>query len=373
MDSSFFQREYFDNTIENYLWFTGILLAGFVFKRLFSALLSRLLYFLFRKHGRSIGWERFIKLTNRPFQFLLMLTLVYVAARHLRFPDEWNLASENELGLKMVLQRIFYSMLVFSCFWVVIRMIDFIFLVSIERARTTESKVDDQLLPFMKEAVKVVIGAVGFLAVLSVAFKLDIVGLVTGLGIGGLAFALAAKETLENLLGSFTIFFDKPFSVGNVVKVGNVEGTVEAIGFRSTKIRLSDHTLVTMPNKKMVDAELLNETEREMRRSSFAFQISNETSPEKTTTIVSRIRSMIQQHELIAKAPLQVSFRGITPTGLEIYCNFCVISAEMDVFLTIQQEINLAIINILREEGVSFPTEKQLRELLVTVPAKPVN
>src|SRR6185369_10292037 len=124
----------------------------------------------------------------------------------------------------------------------------------------------DQLVPFLREAIKIIIGVFSFFFILGAVFHINIASLIAGLGIGGLAFALAAKETLENLLGSFTIFLDKPFVVGDVVKVGSAEGTIENIGFRSTRIRTLEKTLLTVPNKKMVDAELDNLTERVVRR-----------------------------------------------------------------------------------------------------------
>lgn len=358
MNSSILQREYLGNSVENFLWFAGILMAGWIFKRLLSFLLSRILFFVFRKHGRSIGWERFILLTNRPFQMLLMLILVYVAATRLVYPPQWMGPNGDKGIVMLILQRGFYTLLTFAGVWVVIRVVDFVFLVSIARARETESRFDDQLLPFLKEGVKVLIAAIGFLALIAVAFQLDVVGLVTGLGIGGLAFALAAKETLENLLGSFTIFFDKPFTVGNIVRVGNVEGRVESIGFRSTRIRPFDNTLVTLPNKKMVDAELVNETEREKRKSSFTFSIALDTEPEKIEHVISRIRAALKQHDMIATAPLQVSFRNIASNSIEIYCSFFVNSAEMDDFLKVQEEVNFKILSILSDEKVKFPKEE---------------
>src|SRR4051812_17878053 len=111
----------------------------------------------------------------------------------------------------MLMFRFFEVAIIFSVTWITMRIVDFIGLVFIYRASLTESKLDDQLVPFARDAVKIILGAIAFLAILGVLFNLDVVSLVTGLGIGGLAFALAAKETLENLLGSFTIFIDKPF------------------------------------------------------------------------------------------------------------------------------------------------------------------
>src|SRR6185295_11619359 len=104
--------------------------------------------------------------------------------------------------------------------------------------------------------------------------------LIAGLGIGGLALALAAKETIENLFASFTIFLDKPFTIGDLVQVGSVTGKVESIGFRSTRIRTAEKSFVTVPNKKMVDVELENQSERFERRAYFTIGLTYATSNE---------------------------------------------------------------------------------------------
>lgn len=361
MNSEFLDQQFLGNTVTNYLLCVGILLIGFIFKRFISSLLIRLLYFIFRKYGRSVGWEQFTRLTNRPFQLLFMVILVYFAIQRLAFPAEWRMAEANEFGLRMVLYKGFLTMMVFSAFWVVVRLIDFVFLINIERARNDLKRSDDQVLPFLKEAVKVVIAGIGFLGVISVAFNLDVVGLVAGLGIGGLAFALAAKETLENLLGSFTIFLDKPFSVGQLVKVGAVEGKVESIGFRSTRIRPADQTLVTMPNKKMVDAEVINESYRLKRKSVFTFALSLRTTEEQMEQILSGIRHELHLHERVQDELIQVSFRNITSSSLEIFVSFFVLSPLMEDFLLIQEEINFKILGLIRNAGASFPPMEEAK------------
>ena len=99
---------------------------------------------------------------------------------------------------------------------------------------------DDQLIPFIIEIGKILIYVLGAFIVMGSIFNVNIAALATGLGIGGIALAMASKESLENLLGSFTIFFDKPFTVGDIVTVGSVTGTVEKVGFRSTRVRTFD-------------------------------------------------------------------------------------------------------------------------------------
>ena len=117
----------------------------------------------------------------------------------------------------------------------------------------------------------------GVLIILGNIFGIEITALAAGLGIGGVAVALASKESLENLLGSFTIFFDQPFTVGDIVTVGNITGLVEKVGFRSTRIRTFDKSLVSVPNKKMVDADLDNLGKRDVRRVKFYLGLTYDT------------------------------------------------------------------------------------------------
>ena len=112
------------------------------------------------------------------------------------------------------------------------------------------------MIPFAIDIAKVLTIVLGVVMILGNVFEVNVTALVTGLGIGGVAFALASKESLENLLGSFTIFFDKPFTVGDIVTLGGVTGIVEKVGFRSTRIRTFDKSVVTVPNKNIISTEL---------------------------------------------------------------------------------------------------------------------
>lgn len=352
---NFLAREIFGNTIESYLWFFGIIFAGLVLKKFVTRLISRAIYAIFRRYGKSVGADLFVKLMNRPFQLFIMILIVYLAFDRLAFPTEWHIVPQNQFGIRLVIFRLFEGAIIFSLIWILVRAIDFIGLVLLAHAGKTDSRADDQLVLFGKEAIKVVVAAIGFLIFIGVVFNLDIVSLVTGLGIGGLAFALAAKETLENLLGSFTLFLDKPFVVGDSVKVGNVEGKVESIGFRSTRIRALDRMIVIVPNKKMTDAELINETERVSRRSSFTLALSYSTTEEQLKAVVSEIRKLLADQSLIEPSAT-VRFRNFGATAIEVLVVFYVMTPVMEDFLKLQEEINFSILNIIKSNGVDFAT-----------------
>jgi MscS family membrane protein len=341
------------NSVENYLWFAGILLAGLVFKRLLSRLLSAGLFRFFRKNSFEVGAEAFIGLLSSPFQFLIMVVILYFACDRLSFPAEWHLVSDEVFGVRFVLDHMYAGLMVVSITWLILRLVDYFGLVLLARAHRSTSKSDDQLIPFLKEGVKVIIAGVGFLIMLGVAFELDIVSLVTGLGIGGLAIALAAKETLENLLGSFTIFLDKPFSVGDQVRVGSIEGHVESIGFRSARIRALDKMLVILPNKKMVDAELINETERELRRFKLVLHLRRDTSPERLREMVESLHDYLKSRTDGDGKPL-VNFKEITASSFDVHIVAVLRIPDGDEFTAVQEEINYIVLEKMKQFGCDF-------------------
>ena len=258
MDTQFLLTEIFGNTLQDYSWFFGAIILGLLFKKLISKYLSHLLFKLLGKKGIDVGIEKFDQLLTKPIGFCIMLSIIYLGSSHIQYPPTWNLDPENEVGLRMLINKGFSLIYIYSIFIIFLRLIDYIGLILLKRAEETASKMDDQLIPFVLEIIKFVVYVFAIFIILGSVLGVNIIALTTGLGIGGLALAMASKESLENLLGSFTIFLDQPFTVGDVVTVGAVTGVVEKVGFRSTRIRTFDKSLVTLPNKKMIDAELDN-------------------------------------------------------------------------------------------------------------------
>ena len=156
----------------------------------------------------------------------------------------------------MIFSRVFISTNHHN-FWTILQSVEYLGLRLKFRAEQTESKVDDQLIPFAIEIAKVLVFIFAVVVILANVFEQNVTALAAGLGVGGVAVALASEESLENLLGSFTIFLDKPFQVGDVITIGTITGVVEKVGFRSTRVRTFDRSIVA-PNKNLVNAELDN-------------------------------------------------------------------------------------------------------------------
>ncbi len=281
------------------------------------------------------------------------MLIIYAACNKLHFPDEWHLVSEQEFGVRMTLNKIFQTVLVFSFAWLLLRVIDYVSLVLIERARLTETKSDDQVIPFLRTAAKFILVSIAFFFVLGAIFEFNIASIIAGLGIGGLAFALAAKETLENLLGSFLIFLDKPFTLGDLVQVAGVRGHVEEVGFRTTKIRTLDKTLVTVANKKMIDAELENQTSRTFVRARTMIGLTFSTNQEQIKSIIADIKNYLHNHKSL-RDNATVFFTNFGVSSLEIEIVYFVVTADLDVFSMVKEEVNFQIMEIVVKHGSSF-------------------
>ena len=154
-------------------------------------------------------------------------------------------------------------------------------------------------------------------------------------------------------VGSFTIFLDRPFTVGDIVNIGSITGIVEKVGFRSTRIRTFDKSLVTVPNKKMIDAELDNLGLRPVRRAKFNIGLTYETSSEKIKIIVKEIQNLIDQHPKTNNDG-RVRFMEFGDSSLDIMVIYYVNSPEWDDFIDTRESINYGIMNIVENNGSSF-------------------
>src|SRR6478735_6072744 len=163
-----------------------------------------------------------------------------------------------------------------------------------QKANLTRQLTDNQMVVFFRDFFKVIIVIIGILLLIKFSFNKNIGTLLAGLSIVGAAIALAARESLENLIASFIIFFDKPFYVGDVVKVQGITGTVEKIGLRSTRIRTDQKTFVTVPNKQMVDSIMDNLSLRTQRRAFVQLELSSSTSHEQIDQLVLSIERLFQ-------------------------------------------------------------------------------
>lgn len=368
MDHQFFEQIFWGNTIKAYCMFGGIILLGLIFKRIVSRFFSQLLFKLFKKFADEVGIETFISLLLKPFEFFISVTSLFLAVKQLQHPFQKVLFSYTKtidkikvntpFTLGELVDKVFLFLIILSVFWIFLRIIDFVTHVLMHKAAKTDNKADDQLVPFLKELFKFIVYFIGFFVLLGYVFEVNAVSLITGLGIGGIAIALAAKESLENLIGSFTIFMDKPFTVGDLVKVDGIEGTIEKVGFRSTIIRSTDKTTIIIPNRAMIDGVLENLTRRNYRRVKFNIALTYETSSEVIEKIIAEINTFLDSLEHVSDN--SVTFDSFGDSALNIQVLYLVENIDYNNFLKIKEEINFKIIELVNHYGSSFayPTQR---------------
>mgnify|MGYP001791502650 FL=1 len=353
-----FEDDFLGNPIEAYCWFFGLVLFAVIFQRYLSKLLSNFIFIILQRFSKDATKEEFFKLVHAPLAWLIVSIMIFAASRHLEIPPDWGLAPVSELGLQLVVARIYKLLLLIIFTWLILRVTDFLGLVLIRRAEKTSTKQDDQLIPFGIEAVKVILLIFSIFLALGSIFMINIGSLIAGLGIGGLALALAAKESLENLLGSFTIFFDKPFVVGDLVKVGDVLGVVEKVGFRSTRLRTMEKSYLTVPNKRMIDAELDNLSQRTFRRVSFTLGVTYDTTAEQIKAIVKDAQDLIDNHPNTNQDG-KVRFMEFGASSLDIMILYFIDTMDWDVFLQVKEEINFSIMEIVQRHKSDFAFPSQ--------------
>jgi len=360
-----------ENTNQSILIFIAAILLGLFFEGIMSKYLSHYLYKIIGKKEQRVGVEKFESLLTKPISFFIMLIIIYIGSSGIKLPEAWPyekmidgniIKDEYVFGIKMILIRGFSLILIYSIFKIFLRMVDYIGLILLKRAEESENKMDDQLVPFAVEIIKFLVWVFAIFTILGNVLGVNMTALVTGLGIGGIAIAMASKESLENLLGSFTIFLDKPFTVGDMVTVGSITGKVEKVGLRSTRLRTFDRSLVTLPNKKMIDAELDNLGERPVRRVKFSVGLTYETSVEQIKKIVDDIQTMIDGHprttnEEGKKSKDQVArvrFEEFGSSSLDVLVLYYVNSPKWDDLIDVRQEINYKIMEIVKKHNSDF-------------------
>ena len=368
MNYSALDQIIFGNSIKSYLLFAGILFIGLPLKRIFSQQLSKLMFKLFGRFKDSVNPQIFVSLLIKPISLLLTFIIVYLAINQLAFPLNEVVFTREAMDDKVktlfqvriihIVDKIFHFLFIISAFWIILRIIDFIGHVFLHRALQTPSKSDDQMVPFMKELTKIVTIIFGIFVVMGSVFDLNVATIVAGLGIGGIAVALAAQDTLQNLLGSFTIFADRPFVVGDLVHIDKYEGTIEQVGFRSTQLRTLDKTMVIIPNKKMVDSPLENLSLRNLRRMKFVLGLQYNTAKDVMLRISQEIEEYLNNHEATSDDAL-ATFDSFGDSSLNIQVLYFIQIVDYNEYMKIRQDINYGIMDIVVRNGAEFAFPSQ--------------
>ena len=255
--------------------------------------------------------------------------------------------------------------------WVSYRVADLLGAWLATLAARTESTLDDLLVPMVRRVLKLLVTAFGLVFVAQ-NLNVDVTSLLAGLGIGGLALALAAKDTVENLFGSLTVLADRPFKIGDWVVIGDLEGTVEELGLRSTRIRTFYNSLITVPNSTLVNSAVDNYGERRYRRISTTLGLQYDTPPEKIEAFCEGIRELIRKHPYTRKDFFLVYFNKFADSSLNIMLYVFHEAPDWGTELRERQRLYIDILHLARALGVEFAFPTQTLHVSSMLEAPPV-
>ena len=334
--------------VSNILWFAGIIIATLLLKKPLSLMIAKLSCTISNRFSDKRHAKLFQGLIIKPVELLLITLLFYIAVNQLRFFLQQvifrRLHDDKlvEIRISDVADKLFIFLLILFFIWTVSRIVDFIFHVIIAKAYEEDNKEKEQLLPLVREVVKMGVWTIGIFWVFGTVFNVNIPALITGLGIGAVAIALAAKESVENFFASFTILTDKPFQTGDVVKLGSLEGMVEQIGFRSTRLRNADGSLYIIPNKKLINENLENLSQRDTRRVRVVFNVKYGMPSDRLQPMIDELKLMIRK-VLHVIDPVNVALETFGENSFQLVLNYHLPEplAEGASPDAIKQEINL--------------------------------
>jgi MscS family membrane protein len=347
-------KVFFGNTVWDYAWVIGVILFVLLLNRIISKYLAILLSTIFRRTWKTFDQKKFVDLIIHPLGIFLAITVSIIAFYRLTFPDELNITL-YKYPLKNIFLSIAITIQIIALTWMLLRVIDFIAAVLEARALKSSDQADNQLIVFFRDFLKVIIGIIGIMLVLHFAFSYNVSSLLTGLSIVGAAIALALRESLENLIASFVIFFDKPFTTGDFVKVQSVSGNVEKIGLRSTRIRTADKSYVTVPNKQMVDSVLDNVTLRSQIRGEINLFIDLQTSPAKIQQLLEEIRKHLATIQEVQSS--NVLFNDIRVQAFIVFIEFFTPNIPWGEFTSIRQKLNFFILQTMERLEIKIAAE----------------
>jgi MscS family membrane protein len=319
-----------------------ILLLGLAVWRIATWVLAALIGRLAR---RKIDEDEInlLKRSVRPLGLLLMSVTWIGWARLLSLP----------LEALQVIDNAFRFVAGAAAVWFAFRVVDFLAVVMSKRATGLESRIDSLLISFVRTIMRIIVVLIG-IVIIAENFDVKITGLVAGLGVGGIAIALAAQDTLGNFFGSLAVMFERPFRSGDFIKVGDIEGVVEDVGLRSTRLRTPLDSIVTVPNSTLAKSSVDNIGARRYRRWRTILSVTYDTKPETIESFCEGVRKLIPEREFLRQDAVQVYLHDFSPQSLQVLVQVFFEAPDIDTELTARHKLALDILNLAEKLGVKF-------------------
>lgn len=335
--------------------FSGQVLTAIVIVLLFLFLRRYVRKFLFALLEKVVAKtttkidDEILRVLKKPFELFFLTAGVQIALQFI----------ELEVKLAAFLNNIIMTFFTIALFWAIYSILrPFSDIIVASSSKLSGKDLGKDLANLITKFVQIIVIALGIITILQ-EWGYNITGFLASLGLVGMAIALAAKDTVANLFGSLVIFSDKPFKIGDWIKTSNVEGTVEEVGIRSTKVRTFAQAMVSVPNATLANTEILNWSRMGKRRIKMSLGLTYSTSTAQMEKIVNDIRELLKNDANIHQETIHVYFTDFNDSALGIFCYFFTKSTDWAQYMKVREEINLKLMKIVEENGSSFafPTQ----------------
>ncbi len=335
--------------LESWQWL-GLVLAlflGLIISRLVVTVFRKFIWGLVRRRLPETE-ERFLDRASRPLAITSMTAVWWLGLAPLDLP----------LNVLTVLHHGIWLVAIVAIVWLAYRLVDVFSTLMKTRAAETSSGFDDLLVPLIRKTLKVFVTLFG-IAFIADNLDIEISSLLAGLGLGGLAMALAAQDTVKNLFGSLTVLLDRPFEIGDSVAIEGVEGSIEEVGIRSTRIRTFENSLVTLPNSNLISAAVDNKGARVYRRWKTVLGFTYDSPPEKLDAFCEGVRELVRQHPHTRKDAIYVYVNGLGASSLDVLLYLFFDTREWQTELESKHQLALAFLHLAKELELefAFPTQ----------------
>jgi MscS family membrane protein len=339
------EQSLFGITLKRYAYALLAVLVALVGKKLFASLLTRLAAPLTRRTQTDLD-DHLLECVRKPLELLVLVIGLFVAVQILQLPAE---PTDIRGGAYAVLR----ALVTVAGGWALFNMAGVFGSYLENLSARTDNTLDDHLVPFVRKSLRVfIVILAGIMVVQNLGYSTS--GLLASLGIGGMALAFASKDALANIFGSLMIIFDRPFKIGDVVVADNMEGIVEEVGFRSTKIRTHNKSLISVPNSLIANMPVDNITLSNKRRIRMTIGVTYDTTPTQLREATGRIRSLLREHPGLDAEAVQVNFTDFGASSLDILIQCFTITSNWNEYMDLREDVCLKVMDVLEELGLEF-------------------
>ena len=341
----YLSKEIFGNPIENWLIAIGILVGSFVFVKILYWVFSNIFQKITSKTKNSLD-DTLLRILQKPITFLVIVSAYFYSVKFLHF-------SSNTESILLNIAYIFIALGITS---IISRIIDAVISeVILPISEKSETSFDNHLIPVIQKAVRAIIWSLGVVIGLdNIGF--DITAMIAGLGIGGLALALAAQDSVKNIFAGIMIFLDKPFKIKDRIKIDGHDGVVEEVGLRSTRIRTLEGRIVTIPNCTFTDNSVINVTSQPALKVKINLGLTYDTNEDDLQKAINILQDIVKNQDAITD-DYAAGFNGFGDFSLNILFMYYV--RPESHWLNTQTLVNKEVLKRFNEEGLefAFPTQ----------------